>query len=95
MNAVHYGKIEDQLYELQKACNRYKSIDCLADWVLFAVQRYIVSNKATRQFEIDFVNFPVEKLEDLIKACLNGDRSDDGILRTCRKVFAENVTKQN
>lgn len=89
MRAVHYSEIENQLWELQKACNRYKNTDGLADWVLFAVERHIISNKATRQFEFDFVSYPAAKFENLIKACLNEDRSDVGILQTCRKVFAQ------
>ena len=87
MAIARFGEIEDKLYELQKACNRYKAIDPLADWVLFAVSRYIMSNKATHQFEINFVNYPTNMMECLIKECLNGDRSDTGILKTCARAF--------
>lgn len=79
---AHYNKIDDQLWELQKACNEYKKTDPLADWVLFAVSRYILSNKATRQFEEDFIRFPKENWREVIVRCLNGDRSDNGILKT-------------
>lgn len=90
METVNYDKIENQLWALQKACNRYKDIDPLANFVLFAVERYIMSNKAPRKFELDFINYPVTEFEYLIKTCLNGDRSSDGIIQTCRKVFTQN-----
>lgn len=86
--AAFQNQIDDKLWELQKACNRYKQTDCLADWVLFAVSRYIYTGRATRQFESDFVNFPNEKLEALIKKCLNGDKSNDGIIKTVKKIIA-------
>lgn len=82
---AYQNQIDDKLWELQKACNKYKETDCLADFVLFAVSRWITTGRATRQFEIDFINYPVEKLEGLIKRCLNGDRSDDGIIKTIKK----------
>lgn len=64
---IYCNQIDDKLWELQKACNRYKEIDPLADWVLFAINRYISTGRATRQFEYDFVNYPTDKLETLIK----------------------------
>lgn len=88
--AVYQNQIEDQLWELQKACNRYKAVDPLADWVLFAVSRYISTGRATRKFEEDFVNYPTDKLEEVIRKCLNGDKSDDGILKTFKRVVKEN-----
>ena len=79
------NQIDNKLWELQKACNRYKEIDPLADWVLFAVDRY------TRQFEVDFVNYPTDKLESLIKKCLNGDRCNDGIIKTVKRIISKEV----
>lgn len=83
-----FDKIDDKLWELQKACNRYKETDRLADFVLFAVNRYITTGRATRQFEHDFVNFPNDRLEELIGRCLNGDRSDDGIIKTVKRIIS-------
>jgi hypothetical protein len=45
---ANWNQIEDKLWELQKACNRYNDIDYLASWVLYAVTRHIMSGKATR-----------------------------------------------
>lgn len=84
---ANQNQIEDKLWELQKACNRYKDIDCLASWVLYAVTRHIISGRATRKFEYDFVNYPNNKLEELIKKCLNGDRSHDGIIKTVKRII--------
>ena len=86
---AYQNQIDDKLWELQKACNRYKETDCLADWVLFAISRHISTGRATRQFEYDFVNYPNDKLEILIKKCLNGDRSNDGIIKTVKKVLCQ------
>ncbi len=83
------NQIDDQLWELHKACNRYKVTDPLADWVLFAVSRYISTGRATRQFEYNFVHYPVDKLETLIKKCLNGDKSDNGIIKTVKKIITQ------
>lgn len=91
---VFQNEIEDKLFSLQVACNRYKETDCLADWVLWAIHRYIYSGRVTRQFEHDFVNFPDECLENLIKECLNGDRSDDGILKTVRKIIGRKINEK-
>ena len=85
---VNSNTLENKLYELQKACNRYKKIDPLADWVLFAIERYIGTHRATRQFELDFINFPENKFERLIKECMNGDKSDNGIIEKTRKIIS-------
>ena len=88
---AYQNQIDDKLWELQKACNRYKEIDPLADWVLFAVNRHISTGRATRQFEVDFVNYPTDKLESLIKKCLNGDKSNDGIMKTVKRIISKEV----
>lgn len=88
---AYQNQIDDKLWELQKACNRYKQTDCLADWVLFAISRHITTGRATRQFESDFVNYPNNKLESLIKKCLNGDRSNDGIMKTVKRIISKEV----
>ena len=87
MLIITADKLDNQLWELQKATNRYKNTDPCADWVLFAVSRYINSGKATREFEKQFIKFPPEWFTMLIKTCLNEDRSDDGIIRTCKQIF--------
>ena len=81
--------IDNKLYELQKVCNRYSEIDCLAKWVLYAIYRHIDTNRATRQFEEDFINYPDDKLLYLVKQCLNGDRSDDGIIKTAKRILRQ------
>ena len=73
---------EEKLFELQMACNR--SNDPLANWVLYAVQRHIYTGRATRAFLKAFDAYPVEKWGNMISACLNGDRSDDGIMKTMK-----------
>ena len=88
---AYQNQIDDKLWELQKACNRYKETDPLADWVLFAVNRHISTGRATRQFEVDFVNYPTDKLESLIKKCLNGDRCNDGIIKTVKRIISKEV----
>lgn len=81
-------RIDNQLWELQRAANKYKGVDPLADWVLFAVSRHINSGKATRHFEKAFVEYDSANFTELIKKCLNGDKSDNGIINTCKKVFS-------
>ena len=55
----------------------------------FAVNRHIFTGRATRQFEVDFVNYPTDKLESLIKKCLNGDRCNDGIIKTVKRIISK------
>lgn len=85
---VYQNQIDNQLWELQKACNRYKETDPFADWVLWAITRYIRTGRASRQFEYDFTHYPIDSLETLIKKCLNSDKSDSGIIKTARRVMA-------
>ena len=80
-------KLDDKLYELQKSCNRYKAVDPLADWVLFAVVRHINTGRATKSFIDSFLAFPSDQFADLIKKCLNGDRSDDGIIKAVKRII--------
>jgi len=77
-------ELDSKLFELQKACAVYKATDPLADWVLFAVTRYITTGRATRDFERMFLAYPDDLWTEMIKACLNGDRSDSGIMRTMK-----------
>lgn len=86
---VNQNQIENQLWELKKACIQYREINKIADWVLYAVERYIISGKASREFEADFVNYPAENFGDLIQTCLRGDKSDDGIIRSCKTILAQ------
>lgn len=90
----NFNQVDDQLWELQKACNRYAETDCLATWVLYAVANYIETDKATHQFVENFIDYPVDKLEGLIRICLNGDRSHDSIIKTCKKVFNKELKRR-
>lgn len=82
-----YFELDNQLWELQRACNRYKAIDCLADWVYFAVLRHIDTGRATTAFCQAFVDYPAEKFMGMIKASLNSDLSDDGIMKTVKRLL--------
>lgn len=80
-------ELDDKLYELQRACNRYKETDPLADWVLFAISRHIMTGRATPAFEKAFMTYPGDKFEAMIRACLNGDKSDNGIMKTAKRMI--------
>lgn len=84
MTTMNYTTLDDKLFELQKVCTRYSNCDPLANWVLFAVDRYISTGRATREFEKRFINYPNDDLLSLVKKCLNGDKSDDGIIKTVK-----------
>lgn len=81
--------IDNQMYELQKVCNRYKSTDPLADWVLFALNRYFYTGRSTKQFEELFCKLDADNLLEMVKYCLNRDRSDDGIIKSVRCYIAK------
>ena len=82
-------ELDDKLYELQQACNRYAAIDPLADWVLFAVTRHVNTGRATPGFIKAFLAFPKENFPGLIAKALNGDKSDDGIMKTVKRIIRE------
>lgn len=79
--------IEEKLWKLQQYCDRCKMTDPLADWVFYAVNRYIRTGRATRDFERAFCNYPEDKWPEMIKYCLNGNRSDNGIMEAMKRML--------
>ena len=84
-----YTELDDKLFELQRACNRYRDTDPLADWVLYAIDRHISTGRATPAFIKAFIAYPTEDFPELIAKSLNGDRSDDGIIRAVKRIIRE------
>lgn len=82
-----YLELDDKLFELQRACSLYRETDPLADWVLHAVSRHISTGRSTAAFNQAFLRYPAERFPELIRVCLNGDRSDDGIMKTVKRVL--------
>ena len=87
---ISKNRIDDKLWALHDACVKYQEADRLARLVLFAITDYINADKAPLQFIADFIEYPDSKLDYLIKACLNGETSANGIIKTCKKVLARN-----
>ena len=90
MWTLSQNAIDAKLWELHSACVKHCETDRLAMLVLYAITDYINTDKAPRKFVADFASYPDSSLEDLIKRCLSGDRSANGIIKTCKKVFARN-----
>ena len=87
---ISKNRIDDKLWALHNACVKYQETDRLARLVLFAITDYINADKAPLQFIVNFADYPDSELDHLIKACLNGDTSANGIIKTCKKVLARN-----
>ena len=87
---ISKNRIDDKLWALNDACVKYQEVNHLAKLVLFAITDYINADKAPLQFIIGFIEYPDSKLDHLIKACLNGDTSANGIIKTCKKAFVRN-----
>ena len=85
---ISQNAIDDKLWALHSACVKYQGVNHLARLVLFAIADYINTDKAPRKFIADFVSYPDSRFEDLIRCCLSGDRSANGIIKSCQKVFA-------
>jgi len=83
------NQIDDKLFVLQKTCMEYKEDNKFANWILYAVRRYIFTERASIEFEYKFVNYPNEKMLELIKYCLKRDMSDDGIIKSVNKVISK------
>ena len=88
MGTLNQNAIDAKLWDLHSACVKHCATDRLAMLVLYAIVDYINTDKAPRKFVADFVSYPDSSLEDLIRCCLSGDRSANGIIKTCKKVFA-------
>lgn len=82
-------ELDEKLYELQRACNRYRETDPLADWVLYAIDRHISTGRATPAFIKAFIAYPTEDFPELIAESLNGDRSDNGIIAKVKRIIRE------
>ena len=80
------NQVEDKLWKLKYSCEIHK--DRFSILVLYALSDYIVTDKAPRDFVENFISFPDEQLDDLITKCLYRERSADGIINTCKKIFA-------
>ena len=90
MGGAYYWFLFERLAKLEHACREYSLIDPLAMWVYHAIDDGIFKHKVTEQFEFDFFDYSYDgNIEELIKVCLNGDRSNVGIIKTCKKIFAE------
>ena len=90
MWTLNQSAIDAKLWELHSACVKHCATDRLAMLVLYAIADYINTDKAPRQFISDFASYPDSGFDDLIKRCLSGDRSANGIIKTCKKVLARN-----
>ena len=90
MGTLSQNAIDAKLWELHSACVKHCEADRLAMLVLYAIADYINTDKAPRKFVADFIACPDSSLEDLIRCCLSGDRSANGIIKTCKKVLARN-----
>ena len=86
--SVSYTQIDSQLWALKNACYNCKSITPYADWVLYAVERYIGTGRATTQFVARFSAYPQDRLQDLVLASLKGDASEDGIIRKVKRIIS-------
>ena len=64
-------KINNKLFELSIVCQRNENK--FANWVMFAVERHILSGRASVEFEKKFCNLEFENLNDLVLYCLDGD----------------------
>ena len=90
MTTINQNTIDAKLWTLHDACKKYQATDRLAMLVLYAISDYINTGKAPRPFVCQFVEYPDSKLDSLIKDCLSGNRSANGIVSTCKKAFARN-----
>ena len=84
-------ELEAKIFDLQIACNQYKVVNQLADWVLFAIKRYIYTGRASAAFVRAFLNFPTDCFHNLIQKCMDGDMSDDGIMKTTKQIIKEDT----
>ena len=73
---------KEKLYSLSKACKAHSSKTAI--YVLYSVERHIMTGRATRQFEENFLQFPDERFTELIDYCLERDLSNDGIIKSVK-----------
>lgn len=79
--------LRNQLVKLHQATEEYKSINPLATWIYGAVNWYISTRRAPKEFEQAFIKYDSKKFPQLIKKCLSDDTSDEGIINTTKRIF--------
>ena len=79
--------LSNQFVQLHQAAEEYKTINPFSIWVYGAINWYITTRRATKEFEQAFIKYNAKKFPQLIKKCLSGDVSDEGIVKTCKKIF--------
>jgi len=75
----------DKLYKLELACREFD--DKKAIYVRYALERYIITGRASIEFEKSFLQFPDERFSELIAYCLERDLSDVGIINSVSKIL--------
>lgn len=86
-------RIDAQYYELTKAVNRIKDDEPFAQWVLFAVARYIDTGRASGAFVEAFCTLEPFQLTEMIRRVLVGDKSDEAIIRKVKRYL--NINKED
>lgn len=90
---VSYDKTNNQLQKLETACKQYhiknnnNSLAIYAVWIAYAVSWYIMTGRADVQFEENFCKYPINNFNILIDKCLKGDLSDEGIIKSVKRVI--------
>ena len=77
----------EKLYKLEMACRELT--DKKAVYVRYAVERYIMTGRASIEFEKAFLQFPDESFSKLIIYCLERDLSDVGIIKSVSKIICK------
>ena len=73
------------MYKLEMVCREFA--DKKAIYVRYALERYIMTGRASIEFEKSFLQFPDERFPELISYCLERDLSDVGIINSVSKMI--------
>lgn len=84
---MSYTAIENNLYALESECISNKSENKFSMYVLYAVSRYISTDRAPMDFLKNFVNIPQGEFKGIINECLTGDKTDEAILKKFKKLI--------
>lgn len=84
-------KIDAQLWKLHDVCRENLYKNRLSNYVLFALNHYINTGRASVAFLKRFIVLQNEDLLEMVNACLKGKATDDDIIKVAKNFVKKKV----
>lgn len=84
-------KIDSQLWKLHDVCRENLYKNRFSNYVLFALNHYINTGRASVAFLNRFITLQNEDLLEMVNACLKGKATDDDIIKVVKNFVKKKV----